>query len=43
MTDDSRYLWKHGILDVNKRRVSLTVRSTKPNPKKFPDLIVQEN
>lgn len=38
MTGESRYHWKHGILDVNKRRVSLTIRSTKPNPEKFPNI-----
>ncbi|KRX05900.1 hypothetical protein PPERSA_03837 [Pseudocohnilembus persalinus] len=41
MTGDSRYIWKHGIMEVKKRRISLTVRSTVPNPQKFPNLIIK--
>ena len=31
MTGESRYEWKHGIADVWKRRVSITVRNTVVN------------
>ena len=32
LSDDARYIWKHGILDVSKRRMSITVRDVSLNP-----------
>ena len=34
MSEDSRYIWKHGIMDVTKRRISITIRGINPNPNK---------
>ncbi len=38
MSGDSRYIWKHGIKEINKRRISLTIRSIYPNEQKYKDV-----
>ena len=35
MGGDARYVWKHGILDVEKRRISITIRTTTLNKEKI--------
>jgi hypothetical protein len=35
MGDEARYFWKHGIIDVDKRRISITIRGIVPNKYKY--------